>query len=68
MAGSEVGARSGRGGWGHEPIAPDVGLPVAPESEAGPQVSFEILIDGNLDEKSLFLAAMDTATWRATAR
>ena|GEM_PF-4729123 len=32
------------------------------------QVSFDILIDGNLDEKSLFLAAIDTATCRATAR
>lgn len=31
------------------------------------QVSFEILIDGNFDEKSLFLAAIDTATLRATA-
>jgi hypothetical protein len=31
------------------------------------QVSLEILIDGNLDEKSLFLAAIETATLRATA-
>ena len=26
------------------------------------QVSLDILMDGNLDEKSLFLAAIDTAT------
>jgi hypothetical protein len=32
-----------------------------------PQVSFEILIDGNFDEKSLALAAILIATWRATA-
>ncbi len=31
------------------------------------QVSLEILMDGNLDEKSLFLAAIETATLRATA-
>jgi hypothetical protein len=31
------------------------------------QVFLLIVIDGNLDEKSLFLAAIDTATWRATA-
>ena len=31
------------------------------------QVSLEILIDGNLLEKSLFLAAIDSATLRATA-
>ena len=31
------------------------------------QVSLEIFIDGNLDEKSLFFAAIATATLRATA-
>ena len=30
-------------------------------------VPLEIVIDGNLDEKSLFLAAIATATLRATA-
>ena len=32
-----------------------------------PQVSLEILIDGNLELKSLALAATLIATWRATA-
>ena len=32
------------------------------------QVSLEIFMDGNLDEKSLFFAAIATATLRATAR
>ena len=31
------------------------------------QVSLEIFMDGNLDEKSLFFAAIATATLRATA-
>lgn len=31
------------------------------------QVFFEILMLGNLEEKSLFLAAIDSATLRATA-
>jgi hypothetical protein len=31
------------------------------------QVFLLMVIDGNFDEKSLFFAAIDTATWRATA-
>ena len=39
---------------------------VESRSNAG-QVFLLIVIDGNFDEKSLFFAAIDTATWRATA-
>ena len=46
---------------------PDGCIELCLEREPGNQVSLEILMDGNLDEKSLFLAAIDTATLRATA-
>ncbi len=36
-------------------------------ASAALQVFFEILMVGNLEEKSLFLAAIDSATLRATA-
>ena len=40
--------------------------PRCPRPQAD-QVFLEMVMDGNLDEKSLFLAAIDTATLRATA-
>jgi len=40
---------------------------VTRRGSTAPQVSLLILMLGNLDEKSLALAAIFTATWRATA-
>ncbi len=58
--------------WGRSPIRTPCycfgGAKTGSGSDPRSQVSFDILMDGNLDEKSLFLAAIDKATWRATER